>query len=128
MNYAEVQGKGKRLNLPTRAQLIKHLETGGMPGIAFARDPQMRSDLFQDWIDLTCQRDLFQFKRLKLDSDLAYAILKNCALLEELTWSSTRLFRKRTLNPFCVSWLLSWILGWMREFESPHGSKFILTI
>ncbi len=85
MNFSEIQGLDKKISKPTRSQLLKHFEAGGMPGIAFSRDTQVRSDLLQDWIDLTCQRDIFQFKRLRLDSELAYALLRNCATLEEPT-------------------------------------------
>ena len=60
--------------------LLKYSEHGGMPAIAFVRDPQARSDLIQDWVDLTCSRDIHQFKKLKLDSNLAYSILRECAV------------------------------------------------
>ncbi|MEO5969279.1 MAG: AAA family ATPase [Bdellovibrionia bacterium] len=85
MTFWELQGLPRGKKAASRAQLLKYLDSGGMPGIAFVRESQVRSDFFQDWIDLTCQRDLHQFKRLKLDSELAYALLRNSAILEEPT-------------------------------------------
>jgi predicted AAA+ superfamily ATPase len=76
--------QGDELKL-TRSFLLKYAESGGMPGIAFVRDAQARSDLLQDWVDLTCSRDIHQFKRLKLDSDLAYSIFRECAVHPEPT-------------------------------------------
>ncbi len=69
----------------TRAQTMKYLSSGGMPGIFSVRDDEQKDALFQDWIDLTCLRDLQQFKSLKLDSELAYSILKLAATLEDPT-------------------------------------------
>lgn len=85
MTFWEVQGHPRGNKQATRSQILKYLSTGGMPGIAFIRDEQVRYEFFQDWIDLTCQRDIHQFKKLKLDTELAYALLKNTAVLEEPT-------------------------------------------
>ncbi|MGK5088049.1 AAA family ATPase [Bdellovibrionota bacterium FG-2] len=68
-----------------RSFMLKYAECGGMPAICFVRDSQARSDLIQDWIDLTCNRDVHQFKRVKVDSDLAYSILRECAIQEQPT-------------------------------------------
>lgn len=85
MTFWEVQGLPRKKKNPTRAQCLKYLDSGGMPGIAFVREAQVQADFFQDWVDLTCQRDIHQFKRLKLDTQLAYALLKHTAVLEEPT-------------------------------------------
>jgi predicted AAA+ superfamily ATPase len=85
MTFREVQGLASKPTEPTRAQCLKYLDSGGMPGIAFVRDTEVRANFFQDWIDLTCQRDIHQFKRLRLDAELAYSILGHTATLEEPT-------------------------------------------
>ena len=85
MTFREVQGAPRNKTEPTRAQCLKYLDSGGMPGIAFVREPQVRADFFQDWIDLTCQRDIHQFKRLKLDSELTFALFRHAAILAEPT-------------------------------------------
>jgi hypothetical protein len=54
-----------------------------MPGFFSVRDPEERSDLIQDWIDLTCLRDIQQFKSLRLEGELVNTILKLTATLEE---------------------------------------------
>jgi predicted AAA+ superfamily ATPase len=84
LTFWETQGLPQK-KVISRAHFLKFLENGGMPGMAFTREPQARADFFQDWIDLTCQRDIHQFKRLKLDSDLVDAILRLSANLEEPT-------------------------------------------
>ncbi|NDG85969.1 MAG: ATP-binding protein [Proteobacteria bacterium] len=85
MTFQETRNLPAKTKKPSRADTLKYLESGGMPGIAFVRDAQVRAEFFQDWIDLTCQRDIHQFKRLKLDSDLAYSLLKHASNLEEPT-------------------------------------------
>ncbi len=85
MTFWEAQGLPRGKKEATRAQTLKYLDSGGMPGIAFVRDLHVRSDFFQDWIDLTCQRDIHQFKRLKLDTQLAYGLIRHSATLEEPT-------------------------------------------
>jgi predicted AAA+ superfamily ATPase len=79
----ELFGEITRAPELTRSQMLTYASAGGMPGIAFVRDRQARSDLFQDWVDLTCSRDVHQFKRLKLDSNLAFTVFKLCATLPE---------------------------------------------
>jgi predicted AAA+ superfamily ATPase len=70
---------------PTRKQILQYLALGGMPGIFAVRDADERTERFKDWVDLTCQRDIHQFAKLKLDSDLASAILSETCTLEEPT-------------------------------------------
>lgn len=69
----------------TRKAILQYLHFGGMPGFFAIRDEEERASLIQDWIELICQRDLLQFKNLKLDGDLAFEILKATATLEEPT-------------------------------------------
>ena len=85
MTFAEMNGLDRSNDAVSRASFLRFVESGGMPGIAFTRDLEQRAEFFQDWIDLTCQRDIHQFKRLKLDSELAYEILKNAAIQVEPT-------------------------------------------
>jgi predicted AAA+ superfamily ATPase len=69
----------------TRSQVMQYLNKGGMPGIFAIREDEERSALLQDWIDLICLRDIHQFQKLKLNSELAYLILKQCSVLDEPT-------------------------------------------
>ena len=81
----------ENLNLPQhfqkveREDLIRYLKNGGMPGIFSIRSSEQRSALIQDWLDLICLRDIHQFKKLKLDSDLCYQLVKLSAALYEPT-------------------------------------------
>jgi len=71
-----------RLN---RTAVLKHLETGGLPGIFAVRSAEERRSLFQDWFDLTTQRDAHMIPKLKLDSSLLARILQQVVRLEEPT-------------------------------------------
>lgn len=59
-----------------RTQLMKHLERGGFPGIFSVREDSSRNELFQDWVDLTLERDLNQFPKISVDIELAAEILQ----------------------------------------------------
>lgn len=86
LNLREIHEQAGQTDLMlSRQQLLKYLEHGGMPGIFATRDAQARALLWEDWIQLTCQRDIHQFKALKLDGELAYLILRQTCLLEEPT-------------------------------------------
>ena len=67
------------------SDVLRYLKTGGLPGICFSRSEEHRDFLFQEWIDLTCLRDIHQIKNLKLDGELARKILTQTARLEEPT-------------------------------------------
>jgi len=82
-----LNAKNHLTRAPTDADLSRYLATGGLPGICFIRSVSERELAFQDWLDLVCQRDIFQFKSLRLDSGVTQRILKQCALLEEPTAS-----------------------------------------
>jgi predicted AAA+ superfamily ATPase len=66
----------------TLDQVLVMLERGGMPGIFAVRSDEEREGLFEDWVNLTCNRDLHQIPRLKLDSDLAREILRLLVVLD----------------------------------------------
>ena len=71
--------------LITRAQLLRHLERGGMPGIFSIRSASEHHEAINDWINLTVGRDLLQIPGVKLDPFLATAILEKLAQLEDPT-------------------------------------------
>jgi predicted AAA+ superfamily ATPase len=72
-------------NQPARVSLkevLVYLERGGMPGIFAVRDEEERTILISDWLQLTCQRDILQIKKFRLEPNLCYKILQGVALLE----------------------------------------------
>jgi predicted AAA+ superfamily ATPase len=99
MNLEECLGHARH---PTRNELMTYLERGGLPGIFHVRDATNRQALFQDWLELTCYRDLQQFKTLKLDGDAALKIIRACATLPEPTTAkiatALRLNYKKTVT------------------------------
>lgn len=72
----------------TRKDLMKYLLRGGMPGIFAIREDELREQHLRDWIDLTITRDLYQFPKVRLDSDIAMTILEGLARLEVPTASA----------------------------------------
>jgi predicted AAA+ superfamily ATPase len=80
-----LNAKNQLTKPPTDADLARYLATGGLPGICFIRSASERELAFQDWLDLVCQRDIYQFKTVRLDSGITQRILAQCALLEEPT-------------------------------------------
>jgi predicted AAA+ superfamily ATPase len=68
-----------------RQHLMQHLTRGGFPGIFAVRDAAEREQLFDEWLKVTVERDLQQFPKVKLDSELALNILREIALSEEPT-------------------------------------------
>lgn len=67
----------------TRAQVLHHLDRGGFPGIFAVRDRGSRGEFFQDWINLTLERDLHQFPGISVDTELAQEIFQRIPLLDE---------------------------------------------
>src|SRR3990167_2157986 len=67
----------------TRAQLTKHLDLGGMPGLFSIRDDAERARQWDDWLKLTCERDVLQMHGVKIDPGLCFAILEQIATLSE---------------------------------------------
>lgn len=73
----------KETSRANRFQLMRYLERGGFPGIFNVNEEAERKDLLSDWISLTVERDIHQFKKFKLDSEIAIAILTAIAQLDE---------------------------------------------
>lgn len=67
----------------SRSELIRYLQNGGLPGIFNVKSTEEKNSLFADWISLTVERDIFQLKKHKLDSEIAYNVLKAIAILDE---------------------------------------------
>lgn len=66
----------------SRSDLLKYLERGGFPGIFTTNNRSYRRSLLRDWIDLTVERDIHTFPRIKADSSLARSIIEGIAKLE----------------------------------------------
>jgi len=66
-----------------REDFIRYLDRGGLPGIFHIRSEFERTQLTKDWIDLLTERDIHQFPKIKLDSNLCRQILKLLASLDE---------------------------------------------
>lgn len=66
-----------------RREFIQCLNRGGLPGIFSVRSDEERKSLLQDWLALTCERDLLRLKKKSLDPVLAFKILKQVAQLPE---------------------------------------------
>ncbi len=65
-----------------RSDLLRYLERGGFPGIFTTNNKSYRNSLLRDWIDLTVERDIHTFPRIKADSSLARAIIEGIARLD----------------------------------------------
>jgi predicted AAA+ superfamily ATPase len=72
-----VKGRGV-----TRADLMRHLDHGGFPGIFAVRSGAERRALLADWINTTVYRDLLMFPRYRPDPALALDILRLIAELD----------------------------------------------
>lgn len=75
---------GNKSRVP-RAEVHRYLNNGGLPGIFIVKSELERKNLIKDWIDLTVNRDIFQFSDKKLDSEIAEQLLHQIAHLEEPT-------------------------------------------
>ncbi len=67
----------------TRKDLLRYIGRGGMPSLFHVRHEAERARLFEDWIQLTCERDVLQAKKGKIDTDLCRRLLELSATLEE---------------------------------------------
>lgn len=83
LNLRETLGVEKEGLEFNRKHIIEYLSNGGMPGLFYIRNHEEQDSLIQDLLDLICNRDIHQFKSLKLDSDLCFEILKLSATLKE---------------------------------------------
>lgn len=63
----------------TLTDVLKGFEQGGMPGIFTVRSEEERDALFEDWVQLTCTRDVLQIPRLRINPDMARAVLESIA-------------------------------------------------
>jgi predicted AAA+ superfamily ATPase len=76
----------KSLKQPPRfsqKDVLTYLDRGGMPGIFAVRSSAERSNLMEDWIDLSLSRDLFQIKNFRPDALLARRMLEYIATHSE---------------------------------------------
>jgi predicted AAA+ superfamily ATPase len=62
-----------------QSELLAYLDRGGMPGIFAVRSKLERTQLWEDWIDLSLNRDLFQIKNMRPDPTLARRMLEYIA-------------------------------------------------
>lgn len=69
----------------TRAELLRYLKNGGLPGIFNVKSEEEKTSLFSDWLSLTVDRDIHQIKKFKLDSEMAFKIINAIASLDEPT-------------------------------------------
>ncbi len=60
----------------TRRDLLRFLGSGGFPAIFSVRDDRERLQRLDEWLRLTCERDVMQFKRVKPDPDLCLRVLQ----------------------------------------------------
>jgi predicted AAA+ superfamily ATPase len=77
MTFAETSSEAPELK-----GLQRYLKKGGMPAACFLRDETQIKRYWQEWLDTTCQRDLMEYSRGRLKSDLAYRILEATSQLE----------------------------------------------
>lgn len=66
-----------------RRALMQFLTRGGLPEVFAVRSDEERENLLQDWLALTCERDLLRVKIKSLDPLLARKIITQIALLPE---------------------------------------------
>lgn len=67
----------------TRSELLRYLNRGGFPGIFNIHSEEERISALGDWLSLTTERDIHQFKKFKLDSEICYSVLESIAKLDE---------------------------------------------
>jgi len=95
-NFKRIDQVKQKSFLCTRAQLMKYLDRGGMPGHFYVREDDVRIQLMRDWLEMTVQRDLMQIPKLKLDPDLAFAILEKIAIID--TPSATEISKNLSID------------------------------
>lgn len=104
-----------------RADLLRYLNCGGMPGICFVRSNQEREEQIKAWLDTTVNRDLALIPKLKLNPDLAFSILQSIATLEEPTAGSIAKKLKRdsrTINTHISALSMLYVIHSL----APHSS------
>lgn len=68
-----------------RKDFMRHLQRGGMPGIFGIHSERERDVKLKEWLEMTVYRDLSLIPKVKLEPDLAMAILREIATIEEPT-------------------------------------------
>lgn len=81
-----------------RKDLMRHLQRGGMPGIFSIHSERERIGKLKEWLELTVYRDLTLIPKVKIDTDLAMAILREIARLDEPTAGNIAKKLKRDLR------------------------------
>ncbi|MDH4468740.1 MAG: AAA family ATPase [Bacteriovoracaceae bacterium] len=81
-NFQKIDQEKQKSFPCNRNQLMKYLDRGGMPGHFYIREDDVRNQLMRDWLEMTVQRDLMQIPKMKLDPELAFAILEKIASID----------------------------------------------
>jgi len=88
----------------TRRELVRFLETGGMPGIFATRSVSERTGKIQDWVALTVERDALQIPTRKLIPSLLRRVLREIAVTAEP--DATHLARSLRLSAVSIRSML----------------------
>lgn len=78
-----------------RGETLRYIERGGFPGIFTVNNKNQREALLNDWLELTVDRDIHTFPKVKLDSEIALKILEGVARLEVPDLSSIAKYCKK---------------------------------
>lgn len=88
----------------SRAQFLRFLIRGGMPGLFHLRDDSEFRQRLQDWIALTVERDALQIPSRKIVSDRVFRVLHSLATLPEP--EAGRISKVLRLSPLMVKSVL----------------------
>lgn len=107
LTFAETKGKVNQSDLWSfykahksdynRLDFLKFTKNGGFPAIFAIREDEEKFQKQEEWIKLTCERDVLQLKKLKPDPELCFRILSLMPHLEEP--SAAELARQLKQNP-----------------------------
>jgi predicted AAA+ superfamily ATPase len=92
-------------------QLFEHLERGGLPGIGFRRDAQMRGQLFQVHLDTLLGRDLFFLNQTRLTSEKLRNLYRELCLIQGLPINESEIARKTGMTPPTVKKMIDTFSG-----------------
>jgi predicted AAA+ superfamily ATPase len=82
-NHSNIDRFWKEKNKISRTDLLQFLRNGGFPAIFSIRSDIERSDRLKEWVDLTCDRDIHQIKKMKgLSSETGQRIIALLPFLE----------------------------------------------
>ncbi len=82
----------------SRTELLRYLDRGGFPGIFNIHSDEERLAALSDWISLTVERDIHQFKNFKLDSEVCFLILEAISTVEEANGPLISKYTKQPLK------------------------------